>query len=248
MLRLRKLIVHPPVIWPCLNASAFIHPGLIIALGFGVILVAILLFRSWNTVESTMDQGNTPPMDNAMHMAQATGMLTAPSRSSSPLTQSLPSLTAPSVPTSPSAPVVREEPKQQEQIFEVLEPAPTPVPVYVPAVYAKPETRAALSDEQRRLLDQAASDFNHRIQSSGLGPYSPGYAELWKQSAQYADDVFRQQYGDDALQALKGGPPAPTPEPTPLSPEDDAFRARYGDEALELRVLEREGRLIRVSQ
>jgi hypothetical protein len=81
-----------------------------------------------------------------------------------------------------------------------------------------------------------------------MSPYAPGYADLWKQSAQQADDIFRQQYGDDALQALKGPTPTPTPEPTPLSPQDDAYRTMYGEEALQLRVLEREGRLIRVKQ
>jgi hypothetical protein len=228
-----------------------------IALGVGVLLVAFLLFRSWNSVESSLalDEGSTPPKVISSQGAQARTS-TTPGVPSSVSTQSLLTVTPSSSFSSSSsiAPVVRDEPKQTvqpqqpEEVFEVVEPAPTPVPVTVPAIYAQPAARSLLTEDQRKLLDQATADFNARIQSSGMSPYAPGYADLWKQSAQQADDIFRQQYGEDALQALKGGPPAPTPEPTPLSPQDDAFRARYGEDALEMRVLQREGRLIRVSQ
>jgi hypothetical protein len=139
-------------------------------------------------------------------------------------------------------------PSQPEEVFQVIEPTPTPEPIPVPAIYAQTALRSGLSEEQGRLLDEVTQDFNARIKASGMSPYAPGYAQLWREAAQEADDRFRQQYGDDALQALKGPTPTPTPEPTPLSPADDAFRAQYGDEALEFRVMQREGRLIRVRQ
>ena len=239
--------IHTLEIRHRLNASAFIHPSLLIALGVGVLLVAFLLFRSWSSVESTLnlDEESSSSRTATPQGSQAAAVPPTPSTQSS-LTRTTSS--SPASPVSPATTVVREEPKQPEEVFEVVEPAPTPVPVYAPAIYAQPIARAALSEDQRKLLDQATAEFNARIQSSGLSSYAPGYADLWKQSAQQADDIFRQQYGEDALQALKGPSPAPTPEPTPLSPADDAFRARYGEDALEMRVLQREGRLIRVSQ
>ena len=249
-----KTHFHASEIRRCSDDSGFIHPALMFALGVGVLLVAFLLFRSWNSVESSLalDEGSTPLKTVSSQSPQA-GTSTTPGVPSSASTQSSVTVTSSSS-FSSNPPVIREEPKQTvqppqpEEVFEVVEPAPTPVPVTVPAIYAQPAARSLLTEDQRKLLDQATADFNARIQSSGMSPYAPGYSDLWKQSAQQADDIFRQQYGEDALQALKGGPPAPTPEPTPLSPQDDAFRARYGEDALEMRVLQREGRLIRVSQ
>ena len=238
---------HAPTFRRRLDASAFIHPFLLIALGGGVLLVTFLLFCSWSSVGSTLalDGGSSSSRTATPQGSQATAVPPTPSTQSA---LTLTTSSSPASPVSPATTVVREEPKQPEEVFEVVEPEPTPVPVYVPAIYAQPEARSSLTEEQLQLLDQTTADFTARIQSSGLSPYAPGYADLWKQSAQQADDIFRQQYGDEALQSLKGPPPAPTPEPTPLSPADDAFRARYGEDALEMRVLQREGRLIRVRQ
>ncbi len=122
-----------------------------------------------------------------------------------------------------------------EEVIEIQEPAPTPEPITIPAALGNPVVRANLSPEQQSMLDHAASNFNAAIQNSGMSPYAPGYADLWRQATMNADDAFRSKYGDATLNALKGIPetqPTPEPTPTPLSPEDDAYRSRYGDDAL----------------
>lgn len=122
-----------------------------------------------------------------------------------------------------------------EEVIEIQEPAPTPEPITIPAALGNPGIKANLAPDQRAMLDQAASNFTAVIQNSGMSPFAPGYADLWRQATMNADDAFRSKYGDATLNALKGIPetqPTPEPTPIPLSPEDDAYRSRYGDDAL----------------
>lgn len=122
-----------------------------------------------------------------------------------------------------------------EEVIEIQEPAPTPEPITIPAALGNPVMKANLAPDQRAMLDHAASNFTAVIQNSGMSPFAPGYADLWRQATMNADDAFRSKYGDATLNALKGIPEnQPTPEstPIPLSPEDDAYRSRYGDDAL----------------
>jgi len=122
-----------------------------------------------------------------------------------------------------------------EEVIEIQEPAPTPEPITIPAALGNPGIKANLAPDQRAMLDQAASNFTAVIQNSGMSPFAPGYADLWRQATMNADDAFRSKYGDATLNALKGIPetqPTPEPTPIPLSPEDDDYRSRYGDDAL----------------
>ena len=76
-------------------------------------------------------------------------------------------------------------------------------PVSIPAAFNDPSVLGNLTAADQSQIAQIASDFTTTIQNSGLSPSSPQYSHLWNTAAFQANEIFRQQFGDNAFNAMQ---------------------------------------------
>jgi hypothetical protein len=76
--------------------------------------------------------------------------------------------------------------------------------VPIPAVFGNPDAAGiTTTSEQSLQIAQIADNFTQTVESSGGGPTTSSYHQAWNTAAYKADQIFKQQYGNMAFEAMQ---------------------------------------------
>jgi hypothetical protein len=73
----------------------------------------------------------------------------------------------------------------------------------IPAAFGDPAKAGITSPEQNQAITQMADNFTKEVQSSGAAPDSPAYFQIWNNATSRANQLFKQQYGNMAFEAMQ---------------------------------------------